>query len=213
MEDGLCTTLSTGRGLWNGSYWRAWLFQVLCLSDATELLHQYDTGIEGFVSHFHVMKSGFSNLNLNPGSSWWNGAKWHPQGKAGKVMAAVLWDEKGVIVMNFLPRGQLWTLDACLYRVGATSQMSELLLLGDSARSQYNMHTNWSHHRLWMDIAAAPTLQSWPLTINLSPVSSFERQPAKTPLHWWPEIGKNYVALSAEDRGHLIPGIDRKSVV
>jgi hypothetical protein len=27
--------------------------------------------------------------------------------KAGKVMAAVLWDEKGVIVMNFLPRGQL----------------------------------------------------------------------------------------------------------
>ena len=127
--------------------------------------------------------------------------------KAGKVMAAVLWDEKGVIVMNFLPRGQLWTLDACLYRVGATSQMSELLLLCDSARPQYNMHTNWSHHKLWMDIVAAPTLQSWPLTINLSPVSSFERQPAKTPLHWWPEIGKNYVALTAEDRGHLIPGM------
>jgi hypothetical protein len=45
---------------------------------------------------------------------------------------------------------------------------------------------DWDHHKIWTDTIAKPILQSWPSTIRLSPVWSFEAQPAKTPVtEWW----------------------------
>jgi hypothetical protein len=68
---------------------------------ATELLHQKDAGIEGLLSHCCVMKLGFSSVNQTAVDETMSHD--FPR-KACKVMGSVLLDEKGVIVMNSLPR-------------------------------------------------------------------------------------------------------------
>lgn len=60
----------------------------------------------------HGMKCGSTILNFNPSGNWWNGAIQHPKQRkkfknalsAGKIVAAVYWDEKCVTVLNFLLR-------------------------------------------------------------------------------------------------------------
>ena len=61
----------------------------------------------------HGVKCGSTILNLNLSGNWWNGASRHPKQRktiknalsAGKIVAAVCWDEECVTVLNFLPKG------------------------------------------------------------------------------------------------------------
>jgi hypothetical protein len=59
-------------------------------------------GFEELLSHCCVVKPGFSSLNQTAVDKTMQ--RDTPR-KAGKVMASVLLDEEGVIVMNSLPRG------------------------------------------------------------------------------------------------------------
>lgn len=103
-----------------------------------------------------------------------------------------VWDEKGV-VRNCLPKMREWTptmnetlrsLYACLYWVHPAIKMSNLLLLHDHTMLHSSV-CNRGHQKFCMGSVTTSILHSWPWTIRLSPVQSFEKKPVRAPLCQW----------------------------
>ena len=56
--------------------------------------------------------------------------------------------------------------------------------LHDNTGLYSSVHTTEAIHKFWMESVAASNLQSWPRTIRLSPIWSFEEKPARI-RQWW----------------------------
>lgn len=103
------------------------------------------------------MKCGSTILTLNPHGNW-NGVTQHPKQRkkfknalsAGKIVAAVCWDEKCVTVLNFLVRGAavncycsmevLRVLEAQSHQVHQTNVRS-VVVQYDDAKPYPSLHT------------------------------------------------------------------------
>ena len=162
----------------------------------------YSAGGEGLMLHV-VLGCETWIYHLNP-NTW--GGRWRLYGiprkkkftsvlSAWNIMVAVSWDEKDVILMNFLPKRtklnsdqyaeRLMNLNAHLHWVHSTIKIYELLPLYDSAKPHTSVHTAEAITNSGY-IVAASTLQSWPCVVRLSSVWSFDKnKPVKTPLFQW----------------------------
>jgi hypothetical protein len=109
------------------------------------------------------MKTGSTILNPNPSSNRWSEAVSCPQqGRRNSRVCCqleklwlVFWDEKGVILVNFLPRGTTVNSDRYiktprnpnthLCQVRPTRKMSEVLLLCHSTRPSQSLDGQCCH--------------------------------------------------------------------
>jgi Trm5-related predicted tRNA methylase len=142
------------------------------------------------------LKPGYPILNLDLSSN--NGVALYDILKNGKTQEYTVswkshgyyvWDEKGVIV-NYLPKMREWTSTvietlrspyACLYWVHPAIKISNVLLLHDCT-TLHSSVCNRGHHKFCMGGVTTSILHSWPWTIRLSPVWSFEKRPVRAPL-------------------------------
>lgn len=88
-KDGLCTILSIGKGCWIAIYWRAWLFQILCLLGVTNVdrctQRSKDSNCHwtSAPTKCRIWKVAFALLCIEawvfqckPDCSWWNSVTW-----------------------------------------------------------------------------------------------------------------------------------------
>ena len=122
------------------------------------------------------MKYGSTILNLNPSGNWWNGSTQHPRQRkkfktalsAGKIVAAVCWDEKCVAVLNFLHRGTAvncyWSKEMLRVRrltvIKFVRQMSEVLLFSSDDARPYPSVDTTEAIKIWIDSVTILIVQS-----------------------------------------------------
>jgi hypothetical protein len=106
-------------------------------------------------------------------------------------LAAALWNEEYVFLVNFLPGRStlnsdcyiqtLRSLNACLCWVCPTRKLSEVLLIRDNVRPHSSVHTTETIIRFgWVVLLRLPCTPD--PTPSVSPVWSFVRWPGMTPL-------------------------------
>jgi hypothetical protein len=124
---------------------------------------------------------------------------------ADKVIITVVWDEKGVPVVNAFVKGQQWTVCAAMKQ----QEVWMLVFVLSVCHRKKNVRSVGTYdtpghapvctllrslHNL--DSVATPMQQCWPHTIRLPPVWSFSVQHAEWPLQewqssasivWWPD--------------------------
>jgi len=114
---------------------------------------------------------------------------------AGKIVAAVCWDEKCVTVLNFLLRGAAvncyWSIEmlrflkAHCHQVHRTNVRSVAIQWWCQAIPKCAHH--WGNHRIWIGSVTILIVQSWPHTIIFPPLWSFQplstKQDAYVPLN------------------------------
>ena len=125
----------------------------------TQLLEHYQTdptfldriitGDETWVHHYEPESKRTSMEWRHPTSP--KTKKFKAEKSAGKVMATIFWDSKGVILLDFLPRGEtvnanvyietLKKLKARIRRVRPDSDMCNVLLQHDNARPHTSIKT------------------------------------------------------------------------
>jgi hypothetical protein len=134
---------------------------------------------------------------MNPSSNQWNGTIWHSQEikiqecATGKKIhgCSILWEywySHEPLVWDRTMNSHYWnetlqSLNPHLPQV-CLKEKKSVLLFHENVRPRRFEH-HWGHRNMWMYSVAAPTLQSLPCTIALSPVWPFERKPVRTPLH------------------------------
>jgi hypothetical protein len=76
-------------------------------------------------------------------------------------MTSVLWDEKGIMCLKFLPKEvtgtccyvkTLGSLNACLHQLHLTRKVSEMSLFPDNARPLISVHTTEAITKFWLTL-------------------------------------------------------------
>jgi len=101
---------------------------------------------------------------------------------AGKVMATVFWDEKGLLLLEFMPQkttitrqtyaNTITTLREAIKEKRRGKLSAGLLLLHDSA---HVCKISSCHSAMWVPTATSPTLQLRPRSLGLFSIPSYEK--------------------------------------
>ena len=112
----------------------------------------------------------------------------HRQLGKKKSLFTVFWDEKGVILVNFMCRVPTVISDCYNDTTNRTNVFAFIKFIPDEQRSVippwqclavHECTYNTDHHKFWMDRVSTSTLQSWHRSIRLSPLRYIKTSPQK----------------------------------
>jgi len=102
---------------------------------------------------------------------------------AGKVMATVFWDEKGLLLLEFMPQkttitGQTYATTITALREAIKEKRggklsAGVLLVHDNAPLHVRKISS-CHSAMWVPTTKSPTLQSRPSSLGLFSIPSYE---------------------------------------